>query len=300
MGGNCRGLSLWGFQWKAGGRDGRCEGRDTGKVAPEGSPSCNWVFLGNLRFCKGRSVSRSFPHRLVPWLLSISSVVRTEGGFWPTEAGSSRILRANSRPNPEAWWMGRARGCRRWEWAQQPGSPRSGSDTAGARDTCSCLTTDGTDRGVRSPPFPTLVIVLCYCLNHEKGQEKPMSPYGFVQNSCGVEGVSASRASCFSVKCLPEPHSASLLASFCLLWADREKDLEGGGGAAVVLQPGDGSAPGEGAGVGLCLPSLPLSPMRQAVEPGTMRRVCTWLPGPSRSQPPGWASWRGSSQHGHG
>ena len=64
-----------------------------------------------------------------------------------------------------------------------------------------------------------------------------MSPYGFVQNICWVEGVPASLASCFSVESLSGKSSGFFRPSLCPLWADGEKDLEGGGwgmGAAIV------------------------------------------------------------------
>lgn len=64
-----------------------------------------------------------------------------------------------------------------------------------------------------------------------------MSPYGFVQNICWVEGVPASLASCFSVESLSGKSSGFFRPSLRPLWADGEKDLEGGGwgvGAAIV------------------------------------------------------------------
>lgn len=107
--------------------------------------------------------------------------------------------------------------------------------------------------GRKQPSTFQACIVLCrYCLSDGEGQKEPPSPYGFVRNSCWVEGVSTSLASCFSGESLSGKSSGFLRPSLCPLWANWEEDwrAEGGGCGSVTGGQGTGVGPPP-------LPSLP-------------------------------------------
>ena len=157
---------------------------------------------------------------------------------------------------------------------------------------------DGAGRGSKNPPLvsmwkPKLIVMLCYCLNNEKGQEQSVSPYGFIQNICWVEGEAPLpwlRASPWNL------HPGSAPASSeppSLTGQTGRKIWAAGWGESLAVSPGKGPPQGREGGKGQVCSLLCPSSSSVIHEVGNGARghgagrgwegwwqqVCRWLPG---------------------